>query len=237
MSESLGTDYTRVNPQQSAYDPCIKSPCKVSSIVLGIILIIAGAVAAGTLYSQLGDVSLSCLSGVAIGIVLIILGARSTETIDTIDKPEEVTLTDDEPIVETHTLSITPYSDKLLTFTNSSGLTAGLYTIDRPKGDPIAIFIGEMQEESKLGPTAPPIVCFEAESEDENPHHKTMGHALNQLFLPSDILLYKREGLLKLQFTYWDCHIIWNVFLNNYEEDDSGQKFVILRDPALQPKY
>jgi hypothetical protein len=69
----------RINQPQHVDDQCIKSPCKVSLIGLGIILMIGAAVAAGLLYSQLGYASLIYLGAVPIAIALIVVGARCTK--------------------------------------------------------------------------------------------------------------------------------------------------------------
>lgn len=235
MAEIAEPNSTRVNSLQSMYDRCIDSPCKVSSVVLGIIFIIAGAVAAGALHSQLGNISLSCLVGIPIGIVLIILGVWPATSIANNDEPEKAS-TPSETTLETGQKSFLP-CDRIK-LVNHTDLDAAIYTLNRSEGDREAVLIGRMNQEERFGPTAPTILCFAAEEKNENPHHKTMAYAINTLGFPSTARLYRGVGeILKLQFTYdrYRVTVTWNVFyLIGAGEDESGQKFAILQNPGIE---
>ena len=77
MDAAHNTFYTsQLNQPQHAEDKSKQSPYKVALIALGIILMIGGAVAAGVLFSYLGNASLICVLAIPIGIALVIAGVR-----------------------------------------------------------------------------------------------------------------------------------------------------------------
>jgi WD40 repeat protein len=81
MESSHRLSQKEINTNQYVHKPCLESPRKVALISVGIITMIGSAIAAGLLYSTLGNISLSCLAAAPIGLALILIGVRQKNPI------------------------------------------------------------------------------------------------------------------------------------------------------------